>query len=88
MQKKNKNKKNSIGISVFYENKKKTSNPIYLSKKCCKEKLANLLLMGEGSKRYYVLVKEISDKQRIKMPKKGEYIQFKNYERKKKSPYA
>ena len=36
-------KKNSIGISVFgYGNKEK--HPIYVSKKCCEEKPADLLL--------------------------------------------
>ena len=39
----------SIGISVFgYENKEKY--PIYVSKKCCKEKHVDLLLIGEGEK--------------------------------------
>ena len=37
----------SIGISVFgYENKEKY--PIYVSKKWCKEKHVDLLLIGEG----------------------------------------
>ena len=39
----------SIGISVFgYENKEKY--PIYVSKKCCKEKHVDLLLIWEGEK--------------------------------------
>ena len=42
-------KKNSIGISIFgYENKEKY--PLYLSKKYCKEKHVDLLLIGEGEK--------------------------------------
>ena len=39
--------KNSISISVF-ENEEKS--PIYLSKKCCKEKNADLLFIAEGKK--------------------------------------
>ena len=31
---------------------------------------------------------KISGKQMIKMPKKGKYIKFKNYERKVKSPFT
>ena len=39
-------KKSSIGNSVFgYENKEK--HPIYVSKKCCKEKHVDLLLRGK-----------------------------------------
>ena len=30
---------------------------------------------------------KINDKQRISMPKKGEYVKFKNYKRKIKSPF-
>ena len=30
---------------------------------------------------------KINGKQRIIMPEKGEYVKFKNYERKKKSPF-
>ena len=38
-----------ISISVFgYENKEKY--PIYVWKKCCKEKHVDLLLIGEGEK--------------------------------------
>ena len=49
-------KKNSIGISVFgYENKVKY--PIYLSKNCCEDKHVDLLLIGEGEKKHYVLSK-------------------------------
>ena len=47
-------KKYSISISVFcYENKEK--HPIYESKKYCKEKSFDLLLMGEEGKRHYVI---------------------------------
>ena len=50
-------KKNSIGISVFgYENKEK--HPIYVSKKCCKEKHVDFLFIGEEGKRYYILIKD------------------------------
>ena len=114
-------KKNYIGISVFgYENKVKY--PIYVSKKCCEDKHVDLLLIGEGEKKHYVLIKDfntfmydhtlrcrrkhfcryclhtfvteeilkrhikdcfkINGKQRIIMPKKGEYVKFKNFERK------
>ena len=31
---------------------------------------------------------KINDKQSVIMPKKGEYVKFKNYERKIKSPFA
>ena len=52
-------KKNSIGISVFgYENKEK--HPIYLSKKCCEDKHIDLLLIGEGEKKHYVLIKNFN----------------------------
>ena len=41
--------KNSIGIGVFgYENKEQY--PTYVSKKCCKEKYVDLLLIGEREK--------------------------------------
>ena len=90
-------------------------------KKCCEEKHADLLLIGEEVKRHYVLIKDfntftydqtlhcgrknfcryclqalsteeilkqhfkdcfkINGKQRIIMPKKGEYVKLKNYER-------
>ena len=116
----------SIGISVFgYESKKKY--PIYLSKKCCKEKHVDLLLIGEGEKKHYVLINDfnrliydrslhrgrkhfccyclhafiteeilkhhikdcfkINGKQANKMPKKGEYVKLKNFDRKIKSPF-
>ena len=88
-------------------------------KKCCECKLVDLLLIGEGQKKHYVLIKDfnafmynhtlhrdrkhfcryclqafrtaeklkdcfkINRKQTIKMPKKGEYIKFKNFGRKK-----
>ena len=52
-------KKNSFGISVFgYQNKEK--HPISVSKKCCKEKHVDLLLIGEKGKRHYVLVKDFN----------------------------
>ena len=52
-------KKNSIGISVFgYENKEK--HPIYLSTKCCEDKHIDLLLIGEGEKKHYVLIKNFN----------------------------
>ena len=51
-------KKYSIGISVFgYENKVKY--PIYVSKKCCEDKHVDLLL-GEGEKKHYVLIKDLN----------------------------
>ena len=50
-------KKNYIGINVFsYEYKEK--HPIYVSNKCCEEKDADLLLIGEEGKRKYVLIKD------------------------------
>ena len=50
-------KKNSIGISAFgLENK--VSYPIYVSKKCYKEKHVVLLLMGKESKGHSVLIKD------------------------------
>ena len=52
-------KKNSIGISVFgYENKEKC--PIFVSRQCCEEKHVDLLLIGEGEKKHYVLVKDFN----------------------------
>ena len=58
--KKKKKKKNSFGISVFcYENKEK--RPIYVSKKkCWEDKHADLLLIGEGEKKHYVLIKDFN----------------------------
>ena len=48
-------KKNSIGISVFgYEEKEK--HPIYVSK-CCEQNHVDLLLIGEGNKNHYLLIK-------------------------------
>ena len=48
--------KNSINISVFgYENKEK--HPVYVSRKCCEDKHLDLLLIGEGEKKHYVLIK-------------------------------
>ena len=85
-------------------------------KKCCEEKHAESLLIGEGKKKHYVLMNDISidscmiihciaaftteevlkrhikdsfkinGKETINMPKKGEYVKFKNFERKRKSP--
>ena len=52
-------KKNSVGVSVFgYENKEK--HPIYVSKQCCKEKLVDLLFIGEGEKTLYALIKDFN----------------------------
>ena len=52
-------KKNSTDISVFgYENKEQ--HPIYVSKKCCKEKHVDLLLVEEKGKRHYVLIKDFN----------------------------
>ena len=49
-------KKNSIDVIVFgYENKEK--HPIYVSKKCYEEKVADLLLIEEKGKIYFVLIK-------------------------------
>ena len=49
--------KNFIGISVFgYESKEKY--PIYVSKKCCKKKHVDLLLIGEGVKKHYVFIND------------------------------
>ena len=46
-------------ISVFgYENKEK--HPIYVSKKCCEEKHVDFLLIEEGGKRQYVLIKDFN----------------------------
>ena len=35
----------------------KKKHPIYVSKKCCEEKHADLLFAGEGEKQHYVLIK-------------------------------
>ena len=52
-------KNNSIGISVFgYENKVKY--PIYVLKKCCEDKHVDLLLIDEGEKKHYVLIKDFN----------------------------
>ena len=49
--------KDYIGINVFsYENKEK--HLIYVSNKCCEERVADLLLIGEEGKRKYVLIKD------------------------------
>ena len=49
-------KKNFIGISALdYE-----KHLIYVSKKCCEEKHADLLLIGEEGKRHYVLIKDFN----------------------------
>ena len=50
-------KKNSISISVFgYEKREK--HRIYVSKDCCKEKLADLLLTKEKGKIHYFIIKD------------------------------
>ena len=52
-------KKNSIRISIFgYENKERYQ--IYASKKCCEEKHVDLLLIGEGEKKYYVFINDFN----------------------------
>ena len=52
-------KKNSIDISVLgYENKVKY--PIHVSTKCCEEKHVDLLLLGEGKNKHYVLIKDFN----------------------------
>ena len=53
-----------------------------VSRKCCEEKHVDLLLIGEGekeiSKRHIKDCFKINDNQRITMPRKGEYVKFKN----------
>ena len=49
-------------------------------KQCCEEKHVDLLLIGEGEKKTKDCLK-INGKQTIKMPKKGEYVKFKNFEK-------
>ena len=52
-------KKNAIGVSGFcYENKEKHS--IYVSKKCCEGKHADLLLIGEEGKRHFFLISDFN----------------------------
>ena len=52
-------KDNSIGISVSgCENKEKY--PIYVSKKCCEKEHVDLLLIGQGEKKPYVLIKDFN----------------------------
>ena len=52
-------KKNSIGISVYgYENIEKF--PTYVSKKVCEDKHVYFLLIGEGEKNHYVLIKDFN----------------------------
>ena len=46
---------NSIGIII-----RKTKHPIYVFKKCCKEKDVDLLLIKEKRKRQYVLIKDFN----------------------------
>ena len=56
-----------------------------------------MLLIGEGEKKHYVLIDDlkchikdcfkINGKQTIKMPKKGEYVKFKNFKTKIRSPF-
>ena len=51
-------KKNSISISAFgSENKEKY--PIHVSRKCCEEKHADLLIEEKG-KRHYVFTKDFN----------------------------
>ena len=53
-------KKNSFRVSVFgYENKEK--HPIYVSKKCCEDTHVDLLMIGEGQKKHYVLIKDFNN---------------------------
>ena len=50
---------NSISISVFgSQNKEK--RPIYVSKKCYKEKHDDPLFIGEEGRRHYVLIKDFN----------------------------
>ena len=52
-------KKKSISISIFgYENKVKY--PINISKKCCEDKHVDLLLIGEGEKKDYIVIKDFN----------------------------
>ena len=102
----------------------KKKNTIHVSKNCCEDKHVDILLIGEGQKNPYALIKDfntfmydhtlhrgrkhfchyclqafrtaeklkchikdcfkINGKQTIKMPKKGEYVKSKNFERKVK----
>ena len=48
-------KKNSFGISIFG-----VKYPVYVSKKCCEDKHVDLLLISEGEKKYYVLIKDLN----------------------------
>ena len=58
-------KKDYMGISAFgHQDKEK--HPIYVSKKYCGEKHVDLLLIGEGGKRHYVLIKYFN-RRNIKM---------------------
>ena len=50
-------KKKSIGVSALgYENK--VRYPICVSKKCCEDKHVNLLLIDQGEKKHYLLIKD------------------------------
>ena len=52
-------KNNSIGISVYgFENKEK--HPIYVSKKYFEDKDVDLLLIGKGEKKHFVLIKDFN----------------------------
>ena len=52
-------RKDSIGISVLgYKDKEKY--PMYVSKKCGEDKHVDLLLIGEGEKNHYVLIKDFN----------------------------
>lgn len=50
----------SIIVITAFGYKNKEENPIYISKKCCKEKHANLLLIGKEEKIHYVIIKEFN----------------------------
>ena len=71
---------------------------MYVSKKCCEDEHVDLLLIGEGGKKHYVLIKDFNifmydhifimeGKQTIKMTKKGKYIKFKHFGKKIKPPF-
>ena len=50
-------KKKSIGVSALgYENK--VRYPICVSKKCCEDKHVYLLLIDQGEKKHYLLIKD------------------------------
>ena len=51
-------KRSSIGISVFGD-ENKVKYPTYI-KKCCEDKHVDLLLISEGEKKHYVLLKNFN----------------------------